>query len=119
MLCQLASVHANLRVFIDPLLVFSTRFRAEKWFVFAERHECVQIIESFMPGAILDRSPIFRFQKCRFIIYFHISGLRPVLDRSPIFEKFMPKLAPFMQIFELFMQIIEFGEKICNFHDYL
>ena len=43
---------------------------------------------------------------------FLIRGLRPVLDRSPIFEKFMPKLAPFMQI-------IDFGEKICNFHDYM
>ena len=53
------------------------------------------------------------------LMEFHITGLRPVLDRSPNFEKFMPKLAPFMQIIESFMQIIDFGEKICNFHDYM
>ena len=65
--------------------MFSTDFRAESWSVHAERHERVQIIESFMPVA--------------------------VLDRSPIFEKFMPKLAPFMQIIESFMQIIDFDGK--------
>ena len=68
---------------------------------------------------VLDRSPIFQSQKCQMLMDFLIRGLRPVLDRSPIFEKFMPKLAPFMQIFESFMQIIDFGEKICNFHDYM
>ena len=119
MLCKLASVHANLRVFIDPLLVFSTRFGAESWFVHAYRHECVQIIESFMPVAVLDRSPIFRSQKCQMLMDFLIRGLRPVLDRSPIFEKFMRKVAPFMRIIASFMQIIDFGEKICNFYDYM
>ena len=99
--------------------MFSTDFRAESWSVLAERHERVQIIESFMPVAVLDRSPNFRSQKCQMLMDFLIRGLRPVLDRSPIFEKFMPKLAPFMQIIASFMQIIDFGEKICNFHDYM
>ena len=79
-LCQLASVHANLRLFIDPLFVFSTDFRAESWSVLAERHELMQIIESFMPGAVLDRSPIFRSQKCQMLMDFLIRGLRPVSD---------------------------------------
>ena len=42
---------------------------------------------------------------------FHIGGLRPVLDRSPNFEKFVPKIGFFVQIFGFFVQIFGFDEK--------
>ena len=50
---------------------------------------------------------------------FHITGLRPVLDRSPNFEKFVPKDGLFVPKCRSFVPKFDFCEKTCNFHDYL
>ena len=96
LMCNLASVHANLRVFIDPIFIFLTKFHVKRCNERAERHDSLPIFESNVPVPVLDRSSTFRFLKFQMLMDFKWAGLRPVLDRSSTFQKFVPKVAFFV-----------------------